>query len=168
MLNFARSLYLPLIAVHICVCAPAQGQGKSSYKMDFVRAGWLHSADHDKVMAIFQVTPQTPEFRMVLSMRVAYDIGKGEVLVDMEKDRQARITVYGNDLEKKNKKLYEFVKDKVELNGPTPVYLLRIDILNPSTEKVEHMKVKYGLWEGAKAEIRNEQQYDFAVEDLNE
>lgn len=141
-------------------------QDSPSYKMEFVRSAMVRAGDQSMLVAVLKVTPTVPDFKLVLSMRLGYDIGDGERSLDVQQSPDIRFTVYGADVESKSKKVYEFVKDKVDLNSDKDIYLLRIDFHNLTAERVKDMWLKYGLWEGENDEIRHEQEFRFAVEDL--
>ncbi len=119
-------------------------------------------------MAIFKVTPHVEDFRLVVSMKVTYDMGHGEMVVDIMKGQKVRITVYGKSVREKDPNLYAFIKDSVDVDSEGPMHLLRFDFLDPPEGKVERMKVKYGLWEGAHDSVRHESEFDFVVEPLGQ
>ena len=154
-----------LLAAQLC-SMPLAAQDSSTYKLEFVRAGQVGSQDHPMTVVVFKVTPLVPDFMPVLSMKITYDIGNGEQVVDILKNDNVRMTVYGNDVESKSKKVYEFVKDIVDLPNEKDIFLLRIDFRHLSTEAITAMTVKYGLWEGADNGQRIEQEFAFVVEDL--
>ena len=140
-------------------------QDTPTYKMDLVRAAWVGS-EHPYMVVVFKITPTVPDFKLVLSMKFAYDIGDGEKVLDVLKSGNIRMTVYGSDVQEKSQKLYNFVKGKVDLNSDKDLMLLQIDLRNISEERVARMKMKYGLWEGKNSEVRHEKEYDLGVEDL--
>lgn len=160
---FTLLLILPLLSSN-----GASAQDSSSYKMEFVRAGWITKEGHNMVVVMMKVTPTSPDFKLVLSMRLFYDFGNGERSMDVQQDPDMRITVYGNDVESKSKVMYRFVKDKVDLQNEKDIFLLRFDFRDASAERVKDMWFKYGLWEGKNDEVRHEQEFRFPVEDLTQ
>ena len=146
----------------VATCA----QDNSSYNLEFVRAAMVRAGEQSMLVAVLKVTPTVPDFKLVLSMRLSYDIGDGERSLDVQQSPDIRFTVYGADVEGKSKKVYEFVKDKVDLNREKDIFLLRIDFRELTTDGVKDMWLKYGLWKGENNEIRHEQEFRFAVEDL--
>ncbi|MBP8823719.1 MAG: hypothetical protein KBH07_08755 [Flavobacteriales bacterium] len=133
--------------------------------MEFVRAGQVKLADHSLVTVILKVMPLTDDFKLVLSMRVGYDMGNGAAEVDVEKGNNIRFTVYDTALHEMSKKLRQFIAARTELKSKKNFFLLRMDFRVPRDERVERMKLQYGLWEGKNDEIRHEQMFDFVVED---
>lgn len=158
---FSLLLIVPLLSSH-GACA----QDSSSYKMEFVRAGWVTQEGHTMVVVMLKVTPTRPDFKLVLSMRLFYDLGDGKRSMEVKQDPDMRITVYGKDIESKSEVMYRFVKDKVDLQNEKDIYLLRFDFRDVSTERVKDMWFKYGLWEGENDEVRHEQEFRFPVDDL--
>jgi hypothetical protein len=158
-------IFLFSLLLSMLIPATVSAQDPSTYKMDLVRAAWVGS-EHPYMVVVFKITPTVPDFKLVLSMRLTYDIGDGEKILDIQKTTNARMSVYGNNVQEKSLKLYNFVKDKVDLNADKDLMLLQIDLRKISAERVARMKLKYGLWEGENSEVRHEKEYDFAVEDL--
>ena len=147
---------------------PAAAQDSSTYALEFVRAAQVGSATKPMTVVVLKVTPLVPDFKLVMSMRLAYDIGHGGMELEAQSSADMRFTVYGNDVESKSRTVYEFVKDKVDLAAEKDIYLLRIDFRNLSTEPITDMWLRYGLWEGSDAEVRHEKEFRFVVEDLRE
>ena len=147
---------------------PTFAQDTTTYKLEFVRAGWVIKESHTMVVVMLKVTPTSPKFKPVLSMKLSYDIGDGERSMEVHDNPDIRITVYGNDVESKSKVMYRFVKDKVDLENEKDILLLRFDFRDLTPDRVTDMWFKYGLWEGENNEVRHEQEFRFAVEDLTE
>lgn len=146
----------------MAICA----QDSSSYTMEPVRAAIVRTGEKSMLVAVLKVTPTVPDFKLVLSMRLGYDMGDGARSVDVQQEPDVRFTVYGADVESKDKKVHEFVKDKVDLNKEKDIYLLRIDFRGLALDGVQDLWLKYGLWEGVRSDIRHEQEFTFVVEDL--
>lgn len=164
-MKFARILPLLCGIVALLAFFPAHGQAPSTYKMEFVCAGQVKLAEHSLVTAILKVTPLTDDFKLVLSMRVGYDMGNGAAEVDVEKGNNVRIIVYDTALHEMSRKLRQFIAARTDLRSTSNFFLLRIDFRVPRDERVERMKLRYGLWEGKNDDVRHEQDFDFAVED---
>ncbi|MBP7450725.1 MAG: hypothetical protein KA817_11870 [Flavobacteriales bacterium] len=160
--KIARALLFTAVITPVAICA----QDSSSYKMEFVRAAMVRAGEESMLVAVLKVTPIVPDFKLVLSMKLSYDLGDGERSMDIQQSPDIRFTVYGADVESKSKKVYAFVKDKVDLNKEKDIFLLRIDFRGLPPDGVKDMWLKYGLWEGENDEIRHEQEFRFAVEDL--
>ena len=159
---------LTIFSSLLLITTPVQhsAQDTSSYEMEALRAGWMSKGGHSQVVTVFKVKPIVEDFKLILSMRVGYDIGEGEQVIDIEQEGRIQITVYGNDVKEKGRIVYEFVKDRVDLEDEG-IYLLKFSFVDISTELIDKMSIRYGLWEGEKAELRNEQLFEFEVEDLN-
>lgn len=145
---------------------PAVGQAPSTYKMEFVRAGRVDLAGSGMVTVILKVTPLTDDFKLVLSMRIGYDMGNGAAEVDVEKGKNVRFIVYDTSLHEMSKKLRQFIAARTDLRSNKNFFLLRIDFRVPLEESVKRMKLRYGLWEGKNDEIRHEQDFDLVVEEV--
>lgn len=155
-----------LFLVALCASAPAKAQDSSTYKLEFVRAGWFVKDSHNMVVVVLKVTPTSPDFKPVLSFKLSYDIGDGERSMAVSDNPDIRITVYGNDVESKSKVIHRFVKDRVDLENEKDILLLRFDFRDLTPDRVTDMWFKYGLWEGEHDEIRHEKEFRFAVDDL--
>lgn len=166
-MKFTRILPLSLLLGLMALVGsfPAVGQTPSTYKMEFACAGQVQLADHGLVTVILKVTPLTDDFRLVLSMRVGYDMGNGAAEVDVEKGNNVRFTVYDTAMREMGRKLRQFIAARTDLKSTKNFFLLRMDFRIPKDERVEHMKLRYGLWEGKNDEVRHEQDFDFAVEE---
>jgi len=137
--------------------------------MDFVRAVQFNSGERNHILTIFKVTPTIKRFKLILSMKVTYEIGREENVVDVQKQKEdnIQIVIYGNDIAEKNQKLYDLIKDKVQLDKTKDVYLITFDFYDITTEHIDNMSIMYGLWESNNPNIRNEIKYDFKVEQID-
>lgn len=102
-------------------------------------------------------------------MRVTYEIGQGAKIIDVQKQKEdnIRITIYGKDLAQKNSKLYDIVKDRLNLNTEEDVRLIVFDFYNITKAQVDNMTMIYGLWEGKNEDVRNEKTFTFKVDSIN-
>lgn len=169
-MRHARIPYFAFVLLFTALLSslPTFAQDSTTYKLDFVRAGWVVMKSHNMVVVVLKVTPTSPAFKPVLSFKLSYDIGDGERSMAVSDNPDIRITVYGNDVESKSKIIYKFVKDKVDLENEKNILLLRFDFRDLTPDRVKDMWFKYGLWEGENDEIRHEQEFRFAVDDLSE
>lgn len=140
-------------------------QDSSTYKMEILRAAWVGPSDKSYVVMVFKITPTVANFKLVLSMKFTYDAGQGEQVLT-EHSKIIRMAVYDEHVRDKDRKVYNFVQDKVDLNSGNPVMLLRVDLRSLPDRSLDHLRVKYGLWEGKDDEVRHEQWFDFPVENL--
>lgn len=138
----------------------------STYNLEFIRALQTTTSNANHILAIFKVTPTVPDFKLVLSMRVIYGIGQGEKTVNIQKQKEdnIRISIYGSDVAEKHKRIYELIKDKVNMSAEKDIRLLVFDFYNITKEKIDTMTITYGLWESNNTDIRNEKKFDFKVE----
>ncbi len=136
--------------------------------MEFVRAMQLMSEGSNHILTVFKVTPTIRRFRLIMSIRVTYEIGHGEKVVDVMKQKEdnIRFTVYGKDIAEKNRQLYELTKDKARLDTDENLYLLAFDFYDITTEDIDKMSITYGLWESNHPDTRNETRYDFSVDQM--
>jgi hypothetical protein len=106
---------------------------------------------------------------MIMSMRVTYEIGQGAKVIDVQKQKEdnIRITIYGKELAQKNPKLYDMVKDNLNLKTEEDVRLIVFDFYNITKEQVGNMTMIYGLWEDKNEDIRNETTFTFKVDNIN-
>ena len=66
-------------------------QENSSHTMNFVRAVQFESEGRNHILVVFKVVPIISNFKLILSMRVAYSIGHGEKVVDIQNRKR---TIY--------------------------------------------------------------------------
>lgn len=167
-MSLARILPFLLTLAAVSATPNIHGQDASTYKMEFVRAGRVNLAESGLVTVILKVTPLIDDFKLVLSMRVGYDMGNGAAEVDVEKGNNVRFIVYDTALHKMSEKLRRFIAARTDLGSNRNFFLLRIDFRVPLEERVQRMKLRYGLWEGKNDDIRHEQDFDFVVEDAGQ
>ena len=142
-------------------------QEPASYKMEFVRAGWLEGRDGKKmVVAVFKITPLIEDFKMVLSMRLGYGFNSAMNNADVEATDKIKFAVFDNNVAEKAWKTYQLIKDRVDLTDPN-IFLLQMRFFDLEEDNVEDMTIIYGLWEGENSEVRIEQEFNFHVEDLS-
>ncbi len=141
-------------------------QKPSSYKMDFIRACTDSSEKENYIIAVFKVLPIINDFKLILSMRVIYAFGhrKENIVVLKENEDSIKIIIYGKSVEEKSKWMYNFIKDKVDLKTEQDLRLIVFYFKNLTNKKVDEMSITYGLWESNNDKIRNENKYDFKVE----
>ena len=102
-------------------------------------------------------------------MKVTYEIGQQEKVVDVQKqvEDNIRIGIYGSDIAEKNIKLYDLIKANVQLDKDEDVYFITFDFYDITTEHIDNMSILYGLWESNNQNIRNEKKYNFKVEQID-
>lgn len=143
-------------------------QKKSSYNIEFVHAVQYGSDDNNHILTVFKVTPTIKKFKLILSMKVTYEIGKEEKIVDIQKQQEnnIRISIYGKTLPEKNPKLYEMIKGKINLETKEDISFIIFDFFNVTIEQIDKMSITYGLWESNNQNVRNEKRFDFNVEQI--
>jgi hypothetical protein len=154
LLLFAIALFLPKWQW-------AQG---TSYKMDFVNAAQIRDKKNH-IIAVFKVSPLIQDFKLIMSMRVTYEIGKGEKTINVQKQKEdnIHITVCGSNVKEKHQLVYELVKDHVRLEEEKDMYLIVFDFFDITQEKIDRMSITYGLWESNNPDVRTEKKYDFEI-----
>jgi hypothetical protein len=136
--------------------------------MEFIRAVQFNSDEHNHILTIFKVTPTIKKFKLILSMKVTYEIAQKEISVDVQKQAEdnIRIVIYGKDVKEKNQMVYDLIRDKIQLDNNEDLYLVTFDFYDITREKIDNMSITYGLWESNNMNIRNEKRYDFNVEKI--
>lgn len=144
-------------------------QEPTTYKMDFVRACSDSSKNGKNILTLFKVTPIVKDFKLVLSMRVFYQLEKEKEILSFLKPNEDNIgiVVYGRNVQEKNKFVYDFIKDRIDLEKENDeVYFIAFIFHNITKEIVEKMSITYGLWESDNLNVRHEKRYDFMVEQV--
>ncbi len=145
-------------------------QNPTTYKMDFIRACSDSSKKGRNIMTVFKVTPTIKDFKLILSMRVFYELANGKEILSVIKQNEdnIKIIIFGKNIKEKNKFVYEFIKDKVEIEKENEdVYFIALVFYNLTKEDVEKMSITYGLWESDNPDVRNENKYNFIVEKVD-
>ncbi len=144
-------------------------QQNATYNIDIVKSVQYASENQNHILAILKVAPTVQDFKLILSMRVTYDIGHGTHVVNLLKQREdnIRITIYGNDLPQKNIKLYNLIKDSVSLNSSEDTRLIVFDFQDITKTQIDNMTMIYGLWEGVNEDIRTEKAFNFKVDKMD-
>ena len=106
------------LVTFIALPAVIWSQEPLTYKMDLVRAVQFTSENQHHILTILKVTPTVKDFKMIMSMRVTYEIGQGSKVIDVQKQKEDKISIaiYGTDMAQKNSKLFELVQDRLNLN----------------------------------------------------
>lgn len=166
-----RIIFATLILSGIMLWTPEKifARKKTSYNMEFVHSVQLKSENRNHILVVFKVIPTIKKFKLILSMKVAYEIGQGEQVIDIQKQNEnnIRITIYGNTIAERNKKLYELIKDKIQLNTDKDIRFIVFDFFDITAEPVDKMSITYGLWESNNPDVRNESTYNFDVEQID-
>ncbi len=141
-------------------------QEQASYSMDFLRAVQITKEDKNYIIVVFRVTPTIEDFKLIMSMRVFYELGNGEKMIDVQKQKEdnIKIQIFGKDIESKNKAMYNLIKSRLSGEILEKESLIVFQFSDVTKEKVEKMSMTYGLWETKDSNIRHEKRYDFNVE----
>ncbi len=160
-----------VLSLILSLTSPAvmSSQQTPTYKIDFVRSAQFTSGDQNHILVILAVTPTVKNFKMILSMRVTYEIGQGTKVIDVlkQKEKNIRITIYGKDIPEKDQKIFNLIKDRINMNAAEDMSLIVFDFYNITKEKVDSMSIIYGLWEGKNEDIRNEKTFTFKVDNID-
>ncbi|MCX6246623.1 MAG: hypothetical protein NTW10_02715 [Bacteroidetes bacterium] len=71
-------------------------QKKASYNMDFLRAVQFKTGERNHILTIFKVTPTIKKFKLILSMKVTYEIGQQEKVEDVHPALRIAAERYGS------------------------------------------------------------------------
>ena len=147
MRQLKNTFRLLTLATFIAFPTASWSQQPSTYNLDLVRSVQFTSDNQNHILTILQVTPKIKDFKMVLSMKVTYEIGQGKKVIDLQKQKEnnIRVTIYGRDLAQKNQKLYDLVKDSLNLNTDEDIRLIVFDFSNLTKTAVDNMTMIYGL-----------------------
>jgi hypothetical protein len=137
--------------------------------MDFVRAVQHASGNQNDILVFLKVTPTVKDFKLIMSMKITYEMGQGTKIIDIQKQKEdnVRSAVYGKDLKEKNPKMYDLVKDKVNLNTSEELYFIVFNFYSLTKAEIDSMTLKYGLWESDNPDVRNEKTFNFKVEGVD-
>jgi len=87
--------------------------------MEFVRSAQFSTEKGNQIITVFKVTPTIKDFKLILSMKITFDIGAGEetIIIDEQNKigKKIQILVFDNKIEKMNKQLYDLLKDSIQL-----------------------------------------------------
>lgn len=170
----------PILCVFIPFLAKSQISHKDSvanlkteseplYNIRFVRAAQYPSENNHEVHVIFLVTPKMQEdFPPVISTKIVYSLNnQPDYKADLvHPNDHIRGVAYDQTVKEKSKKIYELIKDSVDLNSKNSMAIIEFIFLNPEGIKVENMSMVYGLWEKQNTNLRVEKRYYFHVEQL--
>lgn len=169
LLGLMKRSYVLLYVLCVLVLIPCLGvaQKATTYTCDFIRACSDSSKDGRNVLAVFKVTPLVQDFKLVLSMRVVYQFQHGNEITRVlsQNEDNIDIIIYGKDIEQKNKFVYNFIKDNVQIEKePDDVYFIAFIFYGITNDKIETMGMQYGLWERLNTDVRYERKYEFLVD----
>ncbi|PBQ30635.1 hypothetical protein CNR22_02220 [Sphingobacteriaceae bacterium] len=163
-LFFKLTLFLNLL----CFSITCSSQKDSSYSMELIRAVQFNSGGQHRILTFLKVTPTVPDFKLILSMKLSYEVGQGMKVIDLQKQQanQIRLTVYGNTMVEKYKPMYELIKEKVDFTKDQNIRIILFDFTDISKSPIDNMTMIYGLWEGKNEDIRNETKFTVNVEPI--
>lgn len=139
---------------------------KPLYNLELLGIYSRDSTDKDDVTALFAVTPiDTVHFKPSISMKIGYSINDGVFKEDSRISPQfnCNMIVYDNNISERNPFLYDKIKYKFGLIAYKDVMFLAVNFWDMG-EKVDSMKIKYGLWEKNNGRLRIEQEFSAQVE----
>jgi len=145
-------------------------QDIDKFNLNYIASDYTDTIDKKSVIVILAVTPiNKKDFPPVLSMKFTYKINSEsiETVVDIlnQKEHKLTLVIYGNEVNEKCPKVYELIKDKIDLNSKRRVMLLEFKLDNISEEPIEHLTIKYGLWEKRNIDKRKEKIFEFNIKD---
>ncbi len=142
-------------------------QDKTAHDIKLLKAKIIDSTDKKDVIVLFHVSAKDPkDFPPVVSMRLTYSINDEQEKTrnEIRNDKNIQIIIYGNDIEQKNKRIYDLIKNQIDTNSKGGFWILAFVLRDVSSEKVKKMTFTYGLWEKRNQDKRVEIKYAFDVE----
>ena len=144
------------------------GQEQSKFNFEYIASDYVDSTSQKSVIAVFAVTPiKRKDFPPVLSMKLTYRVNdqETETVVNVLKQTEKKISlvIYGSSVKEKNSKLYELIKNKIDLTNESEIMLLVFKLDNISSDSIRNLELKYGLWEKRNQDIRIEKKFNFKI-----
>jgi hypothetical protein len=137
------------------------------FNLNYIASDYLDSTEKN-VVVVLAVTPiKEEDFPPVLSMKLTYNINDetSEKVIDIQnqKEKKIQIVIYGNQVAEKSPKIYQLIKDRVDLDSGERVMLLAFYLQNISDEPIKHLTLWYGMWEKRNQNKRNEKKFEFDI-----
>jgi hypothetical protein len=160
------SLFLGVINFLISFSFTASAQSESTYELNFLRAKIIDTTDLKDILILFQVTTKKKkDFPPILSMKLTYSLdNNAEKTVDILKTNNIQISVFGNDVNEKDKFVYELIKNKIDIDDKNDFLILAFLLKSVTNESVDKMSFTYGLWEKNNQKVRVEKKYEFEID----
>ncbi len=146
----------------------AFGQEFSKHNLEYIASDYLDTITKRSVIVVLAATPKKMQnFPPILSMRLTYGINNQDIktAVDIQKQevRKVSLVVYGKTIQEKNPKLFDLIKDKIDLTISEDIMLLAFQLDDISPEAINNLEIKYGLWEKHNQNIRHEKIFKFNI-----
>jgi len=138
-----------------------------SYILTLMKAKYLDSTNPKQIMLVFkhQSKSRTIE-RLIISGKLTFSFGKGsektEILGQGENHHQ--IEVFGNDIEVKDKYIFNLVKANPSFSTEDDVRYLVFRLQNLTDKYINNMTFTYGLWEPVDSKTRIETKYQISID----
>ncbi len=145
-------------------------QDIEKFNLNYIASDYIDTIDKKSVFVVLAAIPiNEKDFPPVLSMKFTYKINDetSETILDImnQKEKKVSVVVYGNEVNEKAPKVYELIKDRIDLNPKKKVMLLGFRLENISDDPIEHLTIKYGLWEKKNQNKRDEKTFEFNIND---
>ncbi len=134
---------------------------EASYNLEFLKAKEIS----DEMFLMFKYSTQKPkDFKLIISERFFYKFSNEEEYVSgsLRKDGNSMV-VFGKDMESKDSKLYNLIKDLVDFKSENEFLIIVFKLNNISKKDFDKMVFKYGLWEPSNTNIRFEKEYYISI-----
>jgi len=166
-----RKLFLITAILTICSLL-GFAQNADKFNLTYVASDYIDTIDKKSVIVVLGVTPiNKKDFPPILSMKFTYKVNNeyNETVLDIERQKEGEkwltLVIYGNEVNEKAPKVYELIKDRIDLNPSRRIWLLGFYLQNISDDPIEHLSIKYGLWEKRNTNKRTEKIFEFNIND---
>ena len=145
-------------------------QDIDKFNLNYIASDYIDTLNKKSVIVVLAATPiKEKDFPPVLSMKFTYKVNDetSVTVIDIMKQEQKKITlvVYGNEVKEKNQKIFELIKDRIDLNSGKRLMFLAFKIENISDVPIEYLTLWYGLWEKRNQNKRIEKMFEFNIRD---
>src|SRR6185312_12692346 len=102
-MGYSKNTFFLLLFVLCIITTKNTYAQKRTYELNLLRAVEIDNTEKKGALLIFYITTKKPaDFPPILSMRMTYSVdGSKETTVDMQKDGNIQIVIYGDDIDKK-------------------------------------------------------------------
>ncbi len=142
----------------------SQNIESTSYNLEFVGAKYIDDKKPPQIILVLKYEPKDgKEFKPIISAKITYQFDNKGIKTEILENPKHSLTFTDRGVNQKNPEIYEWIKDKIDINQEKEFGLL-IFYLNGITKKyVQNMSFTYGLWEPDNLDLRIEKKFEFQV-----